>query len=71
MRQTSSRYTRRESTHYLLRVLESHNVSSPAYNSLLNAISIGQFSLSIGRNSKKIMVKALSAISYYGAHLHS
>lgn len=46
------------STHYLLRLLESHNASSTAYNSLLNTISIGQFSLSIGRSSKKIMVKA-------------
>lgn len=44
--------------HYLLRVLESHNASSTANNSLLNTISIGQFSLSIGRSSKKIMVKA-------------
>lgn len=61
MRQNSSRYTRLESTvgtHYLLRVLESHNASSTAYNSLLNTISIGQCSLSIGRSSKKIMVKA-------------
>lgn len=46
-------FIRRESTHYLLRVLESYNASSTAYNSLLNTISIGQFSLSIRRNSKK------------------